>query len=134
MLRALQYSKNINSLIISFADEKNISGKNAMNESINSVYFGMKGAPSIAEEICVQRDLKLCEYTEARIHFAAISSAGSVDLIRKAKKQGLPVTADVSAHQLCFDDSALHDYDTNYKVKPPFRTPKDIAALIKGLQ
>ena len=85
MLRALQYSKNIDSLIISFADEKNISGKNLMNESVNSVYFGMKGSPSIAEELTVLRDLKLCEYAGAKIHFSTISSGGAVDLIRKAK-------------------------------------------------
>jgi dihydroorotase len=134
MLRALQYSKNIDSLIISFADEKNISGKNLMNESVNSVYFGMKGSPSIAEELTVQRDLKLCEYAGAKIHFSTISSAGAVDLIRKAKKAGLKVTAEICSHQLCFDDSTLHDYDTNYKVKPPFRTKNDIKELIKGLE
>lgn len=122
MLRALLYAKNIDSLIISFADEKNISGKNLMNESVNSVYFGMKGTPSIAEEIIMQRDLKLCEYTGAKIHFSTVSSAGAVDLIRKAKKQGMPVTAEICSHQICFDDSALNDYDTNYKVKPPYRS------------
>jgi len=134
MLRALQYTKNIDSLIISFADEKNISGKNMMNESVNSVYFGMKGAPAIAEEIMIQRDLKLCEYAGSKIHFSTISSGGAVDLIRKAKKQGLQVTAEVCSHQLCFDDSELNNYDTNYKVKPPFRTKGDIKELIKGLE
>ncbi|HKR06040.1 MAG TPA: dihydroorotase, partial [Bacteroidia bacterium] len=134
MLRALQYAKNIDSLIISFADEKNISGKNLMNESVNSVYFGMKGAPSIAEEIMIQRDLKLCEYAGTKIHFSTISSAGAVDLLRKAKKQGLPVTAEICSHQLCFDDSSLNNYDANCKVKPPFRTKDDIQELIKGLE
>ncbi|MFI5218216.1 MAG: dihydroorotase [Bacteroidia bacterium] len=134
MLRALLYAKNIDSVVISFADEKNISGKHLMNESANSIYFGIKGSPAIAEDMMVLRDLKLCEYTAARIHFSTLSSAGSVELIRKAKKQGLPVTAEICAHQVCFDDSALKDYDTHFKVKPPFRTKDDIKALIKGLE
>ncbi|MEP7170651.1 MAG: dihydroorotase [Bacteroidota bacterium] len=134
MLRALLYAKNIESLIISFADEKNISGKNLMNESVNSVYFGMKGAPSIAEEIMIQRDLKLCEYAGTEIHFSTISSAGAVDLIRKAKKQGLKVTSEIASHQICFDDATLNDYDANFKVKPPFRNKDDIKELIKGLE
>lgn len=134
MMRAMLYVKNVDSIILSFADDKNISGKNLVNESVNSVYFGMKGSPAIAEDIMVQRDLKLCEYTGARIHFSTLSSAGAVDLIRKAKKQGLPVTAEICAHQLCFDDSILSNYDSNYKVKPPYRTKGDIKALIKGLE
>lgn len=134
MLRALQYSKNIDSLIISFADEKNISGKNLMNESVNSVYFGMKGSPAIAEEIFVQRDIKLCEYAEAKIHFTLLSSGNTIDVIRRAKKQGVKVSAEICSHQLCFDDSTLHDYDTNHKVKPPYRTKNDIKELIKGLE
>lgn len=134
MMRSLLYAKNIETLIIAFADDRTISGKNVMNESLNSIYFGMKGSPSLGEDLLVQRDIKLCEYTGGKIHFSTLSSAGAVDLIRKAKKTGLAVTAEVCAHQLCFDDAALGDYDTNYKVKPPYRTKDDIKALIKGLE
>jgi dihydroorotase len=134
MLRALLYAKNIDSLILSFADEKNISGKNLVNESVNSVYSGMKGSPAMAEDIMVMRDLKLCEYAGAKIHFTTVSSAGTVELIRKAKKQGLAVTAEICAHQLCFDDSSTNDYDANYKVKPVYRTKENIKALVKGLE
>ena len=134
MMRALLYAKNIDSVILSYGDEKNISGKNLVNESVNSVYSGMKGSPAIAEDIMVMRDLKLCEYTGAKIHFTTVSSAGTVELIRKAKKQCLPVTAEICAHQLCFDDSSTNGYDSNFKVKPVFRTKEDIKALIKGLE
>lgn len=134
MLRSLLYAKNINAVVISYADDKSISGKNLMNESVNSVNYGMKGSPAIAEEIIIQRDIKLCEYTGSPIHFSTLSNSGSVELIRRAKKQGLPVSAEVCAHQLCFDDSFLSDYDANFKVKPPFRTQEDIKALIKGLE
>lgn len=134
MMRSLLYAKNIETLIIAFADERTISVKNVMNESLNSVYFGMKGSPAIGEDLLVQRDIKLCEYTGGKIHFSTVSSAGAVELIRKAKKNGLQVTAEVCAHQLCFDDATLSDYDTNYKVKPPFRTKVDIKALVRGLE
>lgn len=134
VMRAMLYAKNIDATVIVFADDKNISGKNLINESANSIHFGMKGSPSIAEDVMVQRDISLCEYTGARIHFATLSSAQAVDLVRKAKKSGLPVTAEVCAHQLCFTDDSLSDYDTNYKVKPPFRAKDDIKALVKGIE
>lgn len=133
MLRALLYAKNMGSFIISFANDQDISGSIRMNESASSVRYGMKGSPAVAEDIAVQRDLMLAEYAGAKIHFSTLSSAGAVQLIRKAKKSGLKVTAEVAAHHLMFDDSVLEEYDTNHKVLPPYRTQPDIRELIKGI-
>jgi dihydroorotase len=133
LLRALQYTKNIDSLVISYADDKSISGKGQVNEGVASTMSGLKGMPAFAEELMVNRDLRICEYTGGRLHFSTISTAAAVEMIRQAKAKGLPVTAEVCAHQLFFDDSVILDYDTNFKVKPPFRSQSDIEALKKGL-
>lgn len=133
LLRALLYVRNFDGLIISYADDKNISAKGVMNEGLNNTMSGLKGIPALAEEIMVIRDIFLAEYTESRLHFSTVSTAASVELIRQAKARGLKITAEVCAHQLAFDDSVLAGFDSNYKVKPPFRTQEDIAALKKGL-
>lgn len=133
MLRALMYSKNFNALILSHADDKNISAHGQMNEGVMNTQLGLKGIPSIAEETMIVRDLFLARYAETKIHFSTISSAMSVELIREAKKGGINVTCDVAAHQLLLDDSLLSDFDTNYKVNPPFRSKEDIEALKKAV-
>jgi dihydroorotase len=94
-----------------------------------STQLGLKAIPSLAEDIMINRDLFLAEYAETKIHFSTVSSVRSVALIREAKAKGANVTCDVSAHQLLLDDSLLHDFDTNYKVKPPLRSKEDIEAL-----
>jgi dihydroorotase len=133
LLRALLYVKNFNGLIISFADDRNISGNGVMHEGINNTLLGLKGIPALSEEIMIQRDIALTAYTESKIHFATISSARSVELIRKAKANGIKITAEICAHQLAFDDSCMTTFDANYKVKPPFRSREDIDALKQGL-
>jgi dihydroorotase len=105
-----------------------------MNEGTMSTYLGMKGNPSLAEELMVSRDLYLAEYNDARIHFSTISTANSVGLIRKAKKAGVKVTCDVAAHALVLTEELLEGFDSNYKVKPPLRTKADQKALLAGLK
>ncbi len=133
MLRALQYAGNCDSLVIAYADDKNISGKGQVNEGLSGTVAGLKGIPAFSEELMVSRDLQICRYTGSRLHFSTLSTASAVNMVRDAKKEGLPVSAEVCAHQLFFDDSSIMDYDTNYKVKPPFRTHNDVAALIAGV-
>ena len=134
MSRALLYAKGFDGLIFSFPEDTSIAGKGKMNEGIVSTYLGMKGIPALAEEVHISRDLYLAEYNDCPVHFSTISSANSVDLIRKAKKKGLKVSCDVAAHHLVLTDESLNDFDSNYKVKPPLRTSEDVSALIKGLK
>ena len=134
MSRALLYTKSFNGLIFSYAEDQDIAAKGKMNEGVMSTFLGMKGNPSLAEELMVARDLYLAEYNEARIHFSTISSHRSVDLIRKAKKAGVKVTCDVAAHHLVLSEDNLEGFDSQYKVKPPLRTKTDQKALIVGLK
>lgn len=134
MGRALLYAKGFDGLIISFAQDESIAAGTQMNEGIVSTYLGMKGNPNLAEALMISRDLFLAEYNEAPIHFTTISTAESVDLIKKAKAKGLKVTCDVAAHNLLFTDEEIKGFDSNYKVSPPLRTAKDIKALLKGLK
>jgi len=133
IIKVLQYLGQFDGLFINMPDEKNLSKQGMMHEGLSSTLLGMKAMPSLAEEMGIIRDLKLLGYVGGKIHFSGISCAESVQLIREAKQKGLPVTADIAAHQLAFTDEDLKDFDTNLKVKPPFRTRKDIEALIDGL-
>ncbi len=134
MMRALLYAKGFGALIYSYPEEIGIAGKGKMHEGKVSTLLGLKGIPSLAEELMVLRDIQLAEYTGSKIHFTTISTEHTVELIRNAKKKGLNITADVAAHHLYFDDSALEGFDSNYKIKPPFRTKNDIKALKLGLK
>jgi dihydroorotase len=134
MSRALLYTKSFNGLIFSYAEDQDIAAKGKMNEGVMSTFLGMKGNPSLAEELMLSRDLYLAEYNDARIHFSTISTQRSVDLIRKAKKAGLKVTCDVAAHHLAFTEDNLVGFDSQFKVKPPLRTKLDQKALLAGLK
>ena len=133
MTRALLYTQNFGGKVFSFAEDKSIAGKGLVHEGIASTSLGLKGIPSVAEEIMINRDLSLAEYTNSPLHFSTLSSRQGVDLIRKAKAKGMKVTADVSAAHLMLDDSSLKEFDSNYKLKPPLRTADDRQALIDGL-
>lgn len=133
MERALLYSKGFNALVFSYPEDAAIAGKAKVNEGEVSTLLGMKGIPSLAEELIVARDLYLAEYTDSKIHFSTISTKRSVELIREAKKKGINVSCDVAAHHLVLTDEALMGFDSLYKVKPPLRTQADVDALIAGL-
>ncbi|MBN4062432.1 amidohydrolase family protein, partial [Bacteroidales bacterium AH-315-I05] len=132
--RTLLYAKGFGGLVMSFPNDKNIALNGNVNEEKTATMLGLKGIPALAEELAISRDLFLAEYTNAPIHFSTVSTAKSVELIRQAKKKGLNVTAEVTAHHLLLDDSALLEFDSNCKVMPPLRTKNDIKALIKGLK
>ncbi|MDB4088184.1 dihydroorotase [Flavobacteriales bacterium] len=134
MSKALLYSKNINKLIISFPNDKYLSNKGQMHEGEISTKMGLKGIPTLSEELRISRDLSLANYNNSPIHFSCISSAKSVELIKQAKQNGTKVTCDIAAHQLFFTDESTKEFDSNYKVLPPFRTQSDIEALISGLK
>jgi dihydroorotase len=134
MERSLLYTKGFGALIMSYPEDTAIAGKAKVHEGEMSTLLGMKGIPSLAEELMIARDLYLAEYTESKIHFSTISTTRSVELIRDAKKKGLKVTCDVAAHHLLLTDEALAGFDSQYKVKPPLRTHTDVDALIAGLK
>jgi len=134
MSRALQYAKGLNGLLMVYPENKSIAGKSQINESKNSVLLGMKGLPGLAEEMHISRDIFLATYHDAPVHISNISTAGSVALIKKAKKDGVKITCDVAAHHLVFTEELLNDFDSNYKVKPPLRAKTDVKALISGLK
>ncbi len=134
MCRALEYSQTVNGRIMVLPFDRGVNGNGQMNESLVSVSLGMKGIPNLAEDIRVQRDIELLRYCGGRIHFMLISSARSVEYIRRAKREGLNVTCSVAAHQLMFSDDSLKSFDSNFKVLPPFRSKEDRKALIAGLK
>ncbi len=134
MSRALQYTQGFNGLLMVYPENKSIAGKSQINESKTSVLLGMKGLPSLAEEMHINRDIFLATYHDAPVHISNISTAGSVALIKKAKKDGIKITCDVAAHHLVFTEDLLNDFDSNYKVKPPLRGKTDVKALIAGLK
>lgn len=131
---ALLYTKGFDGLVMSYAEEEKIASNGKMNEGEVSTVLGLKGIPALAEELHVARNLFLAEYHDAKMHLSLVSTAKSVDLIRQAKKKGLKVTAEATAHHLALDDSNLTGFDSYFKVKPPLRTKKDVDALIKGLK
>jgi len=134
MERALLYAQGFDALVFSYPEDTAIAGKAKVNEGEVSTLLGMKGIPSLAEELMIARDLYLAEYTVSRIHFSTISTTRSVELIREAKRKGLEVTCDVAAHHLVLTDEALLGFDSLYKVKPPLRTQDDVDALLAGLK
>jgi dihydroorotase len=134
LLRAMDYAKAFNGLIFNHPNLKTIASGGQMHEGLVSTTLGLKGLPSIAEDVMVQRDLSLSEYAGARLHIHLISTKKSVDMIRAAKKAGLPITASVAIANLCFTDEKLTDFDTNWKVLPPLRQETDRKALLKGVE
>jgi dihydroorotase len=134
MERALLYAQGFNALVFSYPEDTAIAGKAKVNEGEVSTLLGMKGIPSLAEELMIARDLYLAEYTGSKIHFSTISTTRSVELIREAKRKGIEVTCDVAVHHLVLTDEALLGFDSLYKVKPPLRTQGDVNALLDGLK
>ncbi len=134
MERALLYVQGFGAKVISYAEDAFIAGKAKMNEGVVSTMLGMKGIPSLAEELMIARDIYLAEDSGTDIHFTTISTARSVELIREAKKRGLKVTCDTAIHSIVLTDEALMGFDSLYKVKPPLRTQADVDALIAGLK
>lgn len=130
----LNYTKNFDGLVIHFADTPALSSKGMMNEGDTSVFLGMKGIPAMAEEQGLSRDLYLVEYTGGKIHYNLLSTAGSIGLIKEGKKKKLNITAGVASHQLYFTDEILKGFESVHKVNPPYRSQKDIDALIAGLK
>jgi len=133
MRRAMEYAFSLQLPIISHCEDTNLSGNGLMNEGYYSTILGLRGIPSVAEEAMVARDILIAEFTKTSVHIAHVSTAGSVRLIRDAKKRGLKVTAETAPHYFTLTDESLQSYDTNFKVNPPLRNERDVAAIKEGL-
>jgi dihydroorotase len=134
MRKAMQYARGFNLLVISHAEDENLSGPGSINEGLVATELGLPGSPNAAEEIIVARDIALAELTKARIHIAHLSTRTSLELVRAAKKRGVAVTCEVTPHHLMLTDEAVRGYRTEASVRPPLRSSEDVAALRKGLK
>ena len=133
MLRAMKYAKMFDVVIAQHCQDNSYGGKGVMNAGYNSTVLGVPGMDKLAEEAMLWRDIQLLKKTNIRYHVQHISTAGSVELIRAAKAQSLPITCEVAPHHLLLTEECCRDVDTNYKVNPPLRTKKDIEALKQAI-
>lgn len=131
---ALQYTQNFDGLVIAYCNENDVSKNGVVNEEENSTRLGLKGIPALAEELHVNRNLFLLEYTNGKLHLPTLSTKKSVDLIKEAKQKGLNISCSVSINNLMQTDDALLDFNSNLKLLPPLRTQEDKKALIKALR
>ncbi|WP_291278398.1 dihydroorotase [Galactobacter sp.] len=129
MRRALEYVKAFDGVIAQHAQEPRLTEGAQMNEGSVSAELGLPGWPSVAEEAIIARDILLTKHVNSRLHVCHVSTAGSVDLIRRAKEDGVDVTAEVTPHHLLLTEELVRGYDPVYKVNPPLRTESDVVAL-----
>ena len=133
MRRALEYVKAFDGVIAQHAQDPRLTEGAQMNEGAVSAELGLTGWPAVAEESIIARDVLLAEHVGSRLHVCHLSTAGSVDIIRWAKKRGVNVTAEVTPHHLLLTDELVRDYDARFKVNPPLRREEDVLAVREGL-
>ncbi|MEI6189661.1 MAG: dihydroorotase [Chitinophagia bacterium] len=133
-LKALQYVKAFDGVVIQMPIDKSLGSLGLMNEGILSTKLGLPGIPAIAEELIISRDIELLKYTQSQLHITGVSTAKGIELIRAAKKEGLKITCSVTPYHLYFTEEDLKDYDTLLKVFPPLRTKLDQKALFKAIE
>ncbi len=131
--RALLYAKIFDKPVINHCENRELAGKGVMNAGSVSMILGLPGMPSASEEIMVARDLALADITGGTLHVAHVSTAGSVELVRRAKEKGIRVTCEATPHHFTLTDECVETFDSNYKVNPPLRTAADIQAIKAGL-
>ena len=133
LVKALQYVKTFDGVVIQIPDDKSVGSHGLMHEGIVSTQLGLAGKPLLAEELLVARDIKLARYANSKLHFTAVTSPKSLEYIRRAKESGIQVTCSVTPFHLFFTDSDIQQYDTNLKVYPPLRPPNIVEALRKAV-
>lgn len=134
LLKALQYVKAFDGVVIQIPDDKTVGANGLVHEGIVSTRLGLPGKPMMAEELLVARDIKLARYADSKIHFTGVTSPKSLEYIRRAKASGIQVTCSVTPYHLFFSDEGLVQYDTNLKVYPPLRTKNDIVSLKQAVE
>ncbi|MBX3027685.1 dihydroorotase [bacterium] len=134
MRRALEYSAMFGLAVIAHEEDRALAGEGCMNEGPTAFRLGLKGMPAAAEEAMVARDIALLERTGGRLHIAHASTAGTIDLVRRAKARGLAVTVEATPHHFTLTEDAVGEYDTNAKMNPPLRQRQDVEAVIAALR
>ncbi len=135
MRKVMDYAKMFNAPVLSHCQMEDLSAGGVVNEGVASTRLGLGGWPAVAEEVQIDRDILLAQLTGCHIHIQHITTAAGAQMVRRAKEQGIPVTAEVTPHHLFLneDDIDCHVYDTNFKMNPPLRTKEDNEALIEAL-
>ena len=133
MRRAIEYANYHRLVVISHCEDTNLSNGGVMHEGIVSTQLGLQGIPAASEEVMVYRDISLAKLTGCPVHIAHVSTKGSIELIRRAKEEGVPITAETAPHYFSLDHHAVIGYNTNAKMNPPLRTWEDVQAIKEGL-
>ena len=131
--RAMEYARDFDMPLSSHCEVKELSGKGCMHEGSVSYSLGLQGIPSISEEICIARDIRLAEFTGVHLNIQHVTTARGMETIKRAKDRGIRVTCEIAPHHLMFSHEDVGSYDTHYKMNPPLRTKEDAAALLQGL-
>lgn len=134
MRRAMEYARDFDLLIVDHCEDKSLAGKGVMHEGVWSVRLGLKGLPPLAEEQDVARDCYLSQLTGARVHICHVSTKGTIEIIRRAKEQGIDVTCEVAPHHFTLIDANVEGYDTNTKMNPPLRSRDHVQAILEALR
>ena len=133
MRRALEYARMFELPVMDHCQDYNLVGKGVMHEGATSTALGLLGWPAVGEEIIVQRNAQLAELTGTPIHCQHLSAAGSVQIMRRARARGIPISGEVCPHHIALTDACVRAFDTNYKMNPPLRTAQDVDALLEGI-
>jgi len=133
MRRAIEYAQFFHLPVISHCEDLDLSNKGVMHEGSISTRLGLKGIPAASEEIVVVREILLAKLTGYPVHISHVSTEGSIKFIKQAKEEGIPVTAETAPHYFSLDHTAVTDFDSNAKMYPPLREPKDVEAIKRGL-
>jgi dihydroorotase len=134
MRRALEYCRMFDKAVLSHCEDLELTRGGVMHEGFESMRLGLRGIPAAAEEIVIYRDIELAQMTDARLHILHVSTAGSVDLIRRARRRGVRVTGEACPHHFTLTDREMRRFDSNYKMAPPLRSEEDRLAILEGLK
>jgi len=132
--RSMEYASEFDMFFASHCEDPQLAGPRALNEGAVSYRLGIQGTPALAEEICMDRDIRIAHATQTHLHIQHVSTSLGMETIRWWKERGARLTAEVAPHHLMFRDEDIGDYDTHYKMNPPLRTAEDNAALLQGLK
>jgi dihydroorotase len=134
MRRAFEYALMFDKPILNHEEVLELTHGGVMHEGLVSMILGLKGMPAAAEDVMIGRDISLAEATGGRIHVMHISTAGAVDLVRRAKRRGVRITTEVCPHHFTLTDECLRSFDSNFKMSPPLRAAEDVEACLAGLK